>query len=67
MIDRICLLFMPMKYQPDYVYLRHVPVKRVHLFTVFQFGCFIVLCLVKEIQQTAIIFPIMVKTLPVFV
>lgn len=61
MIDRLLLLIIPMKYQPDYVYLRHVPIKRVHLFTVFQLGCFIVLCIVKEIEITSIVFPIMVR------
>ena len=35
-IDRIGLLFMPPKYQPDYYYLRHVPIKKVHLFTFIQ-------------------------------
>ncbi len=35
-IDRIGLLFMPPKYQPDHHYLRHVPLKKVHFFTVIQ-------------------------------
>ena len=35
-VDRIGLLFMPPKYQPDYSYLRHVPIKKVHLFTFIQ-------------------------------
>ncbi|CAG5123621.1 unnamed protein product, partial [Candidula unifasciata] len=35
-IDRLLLMFKPAKYQPDYTYLRHVPIKRVHLFTVIQ-------------------------------
>jgi len=35
-IDRVGLLFMPPKYQPDHDYLRHVPLKKVHLFTVIQ-------------------------------
>ena len=35
-IDRILILFMPPKYQPDQDYLRHVQLKRVHLFTFIQ-------------------------------
>lgn len=35
-IDRLGLLFMPPKYQPDYNYLRHVPLNKVHLFTMIQ-------------------------------
>lgn len=61
MIDRLLLLFMPLKYQPDLVYLRHVPIKRVHLFTAFQLSCFVVLCVVKEIKITSIVFPLMVS------
>ena len=35
-IDRVGLYFMPPKYQPDYYYLRHVPIIKVHLFTFIQ-------------------------------
>ncbi len=35
-IDRIELFFMPPKHQPDYIYLRHVPLNRVYLFTFIQ-------------------------------
>ena len=35
-VDRAGLLFMPPKHQPDHVYLRHVPLKKVHLFTIIQ-------------------------------
>ena len=30
-LDRVALLFMPPKYQPDHVYLRHVPLKKVRI------------------------------------
>ena len=33
LIARILLIFMPEKYQPDYVSLRHVRTSRVHLFS----------------------------------
>ena len=35
-VDRMGLIFMPPKYQPDYYYLRHVPIKKVHIFTFIQ-------------------------------
>jgi len=57
--DRILLMFMPKKYQPDYPYLRHVPMKRVHFFTAIQVGCFAALWLVKSFSQTSILFPLM--------
>ena len=50
---------MPKKYQPDYPYLRHVPMKRVHFFTAIQVGCFAALWLVKSFSQTSILFPLM--------
>ncbi|UYV66706.1 SLC4A7 [Cordylochernes scorpioides] len=40
--DRILILLMPQKYQPDYVFLRHVPTLRVHLFTLAQLTCLLV-------------------------
>jgi hypothetical protein len=36
LFDRILLLFTPMKYQPDAMYLRHVPIRRVHMYTFVQ-------------------------------
>lgn len=61
MVQRLELFFIPMKYQPDYMYLRHVPIKRVHLFTVFQVGMLGLLCIIKEIKSTSILFPVMVS------
>ncbi|PAV90244.1 hypothetical protein WR25_18242 [Diploscapter pachys] len=57
--DRLLLLLMPMKYQPDTIYIRHVPIKKIHLFTMFQLGCLIILWVVKSIKSTSILFPIM--------
>ena len=57
--DRLLLFFMPKKYQPDLPYLRRVPLKRVHLFTIIQFGCLVGLWVIKDIKQTSILFPIM--------
>lgn len=56
---RILILFMPQKYQPDYMFLRSVPTLRVHLFTFIQVVCLGTLWLVKSYKQTSISFPLM--------
>ena len=61
--DRLLLFFMPKKYQPDYPYLRQVPLSRVHLFTIIQLTCFIVLWLIQTFKQSSILFPIMLLLL----
>ncbi|CAH8622928.1 unnamed protein product [Schistosoma bovis] len=60
MFERLSLLFMPVKYQPDYPYLRHVSLRRVHLFTIIQVACLVMLWVIKSIEVLAILFPIMV-------
>ncbi|XP_055376656.1 electroneutral sodium bicarbonate exchanger 1 isoform X12 [Condylostylus longicornis] len=57
--DRILIMFMPIKYQPDYMFLRQVPIKRVHLFTIIQLACLAVLWIIKSFKQTSILFPLM--------
>ncbi|XP_073474323.1 electrogenic sodium bicarbonate cotransporter 4 isoform X2 [Aquarana catesbeiana] len=57
--DRCKLFLMPAKHQPDYAYLRHVPLRRVHLFTVVQIVCLTVLWILKS-TVAAIIFPVMI-------
>ncbi|XP_055921722.1 electroneutral sodium bicarbonate exchanger 1 isoform X3 [Eupeodes corollae] len=57
--DRILIMLMPVKYQPDYMFLRQVPIKRVHIFTLIQLACLIVLWLIKSFPQTSILFPLM--------
>ncbi|XP_074648267.1 sodium-driven chloride bicarbonate exchanger-like [Tubulanus polymorphus] len=59
-VNRLMILFMPPKYQPDYMYLRHVPTKRVHMFTLIQIICLVILWVIKTIQMISIAFPIMV-------
>ncbi|XP_076467710.1 electrogenic sodium bicarbonate cotransporter 1-like [Babylonia areolata] len=59
-IDRLLLIFMPVKYQPDYLYLRHVPLWRVHVFTFVQLLCVAALWVVKSIKSISIIFPLLV-------
>ncbi|XP_068166370.1 electrogenic sodium bicarbonate cotransporter 4 [Antennarius striatus] len=57
--DRIKLYMMPSKHQPDFSYLRHVPLRRVHLFTLVQITCLAVLWILKS-TFLAIIFPVMI-------
>ncbi|KAK0426363.1 hypothetical protein QR680_009669 [Steinernema hermaphroditum] len=59
LFDRILLLLMPMKYQPDTIYIRHVPITVIHMFTLCQVGCLAVLWIVKSIKKTSMAFPIM--------
>ncbi|XP_055328634.1 sodium bicarbonate cotransporter 3-like [Paramacrobiotus metropolitanus] len=61
--DRLKLVLMPLKYQPDYVYLRHVKISRVHLFTLIQLLCLALLWVLKSFQETAMLFPVMVGAL----
>ncbi|XP_076087744.1 electrogenic sodium bicarbonate cotransporter 1-like [Mytilus galloprovincialis] len=58
--DRFFLLITPQKYQPDYKYLRHVPLQKVHIFTGIQIGCLAILWIVKSVNVISIGFPIMV-------
>uniref|UniRef100_A0A8C7TVU3 Anion exchange protein n=1 Tax=Oncorhynchus mykiss TaxID=8022 RepID=A0A8C7TVU3_ONCMY len=57
--ERIKLYMMPSKYQPDFPFLRHVPLRRVHLFTLVQIICLAVLWVLKS-TVLAILFPVMV-------
>ena len=59
-MDRLKLLLMPAKHQPDLVYLRHVPLRKVHLFTFIQILCLALLWILKS-TVAAIIFPVMVR------
>ncbi|XP_046736176.1 sodium bicarbonate cotransporter 3 isoform X7 [Diprion similis] len=57
--DRLLIMLMPVKYQPDYMFLRQVPLKRVHVFTLIQLACLICLWLIKSFSATSILFPLM--------
>lgn len=60
--DRLKLFWMPAKHQPDFIYLRHVPLRKVHLFTLIQLLCLVLLWAIKA-SRAAIIFPMMVLAL----
>jgi sodium bicarbonate cotransporter 5 len=51
---------MPAKHQPDHAFLRHVPLRRIHLFTLVQILCLALLWILKS-TMAAIIFPVMVR------
>uniref|UniRef100_A0A8D0AZ73 Anion exchange protein n=1 Tax=Sander lucioperca TaxID=283035 RepID=A0A8D0AZ73_SANLU len=61
-MDRLQLLLMPAKHQPDLIYLRHVPQRRIHLFTFIQVLCLALLWILKS-TVAAIIFPVMILAL----
>uniref|UniRef100_A0A674HH42 Anion exchange protein n=1 Tax=Taeniopygia guttata TaxID=59729 RepID=A0A674HH42_TAEGU len=56
--DRIKLFGMPAKHQPDLIYLRYVPLWKVHIFTVVQLTCLVLLWVIKA-SAAAVVFPMM--------
>ena len=64
LVERVFILLMPQKYQPDLMYLRHVPLRRVHVFTAIQVVCIAIMWTVKAIEFVNIFFPVRVP--PVF-
>uniref|UniRef100_UPI00358DD9C6 electroneutral sodium bicarbonate exchanger 1-like n=1 Tax=Myxine glutinosa TaxID=7769 RepID=UPI00358DD9C6 len=60
--DRLKLFAMPAKHQPDFIYLRHVPLRKAHLFTAIQLSCLALLWAIK-VSPAAVVFPMMVVAL----
>uniref|UniRef100_A0A674C6A2 Anion exchange protein n=1 Tax=Salmo trutta TaxID=8032 RepID=A0A674C6A2_SALTR len=58
--DRIKLFCMPAKHQPDLIYLRYVPLWKVHVFTLVQLTCLVLLWVIKA-SAAAVVFPMMVR------
>ncbi|KPM02283.1 Na+-driven anion exchanger 1-like protein [Sarcoptes scabiei] len=58
-MERLAIIFMPQKSQPDYMFLRRVKMYRVHFFTLIQVICFIFLWVVKSSKPISIAFPLM--------
>lgn len=50
---------MPAKHQPDLIYLRYVPLWKVHIFTLVQLTCLVLLWVIKA-SAAAVVFPMMV-------
>merc|ERR1719251_655289 len=61
-IDRCMLFLMPSKHQPDTMYLRHVPLRKIHLFTAIQVATLAALWIIKS-TPASLIFPLMVLAL----
>lgn len=57
---------MPAKHQPDLIYLRYVPLWKVHIFTVIQLTCLVLLWVIKA-SAAAVVFPMMVSFVVVVV
>lgn len=62
-IERILIMFMPVKYQPDYIYLRHVQTSRVHYFTIIQILCSALMWIIKSVEAISIAFPLVLIAL----
>ncbi|KRX44337.1 Electrogenic sodium bicarbonate cotransporter 1 [Trichinella murrelli] len=62
-IQRILIVFMPTKHQPDYPWLRMVPLRRIHLFTAIQVVSFVLLAIVEEMKLISMVFPMMLVVL----
>ncbi|XP_017567060.1 sodium-driven chloride bicarbonate exchanger-like isoform X1 [Pygocentrus nattereri] len=60
--DRIKLFGMPAKHQPDLIYLRYVPLWKVHVFTLVQLTCLVLLWVIK-VSSARVVFPMMVLAL----
>lgn len=54
---------MPAKHQPDLIYLRYVPLWKVHIFTLVQLTCLVLLWVIK-VSAAAVVFPMMVMNRP---
>ncbi|XP_065195150.1 electrogenic sodium bicarbonate cotransporter 1-like isoform X1 [Sycon ciliatum] len=63
-VERLQLLFMPQKFQFDMYYVRHVPMYRMHAFTLIQLLSLVALCIIK-LTPASLIFPIAVLGLVV--
>ncbi|KAI6173614.1 Anion exchange protein [Aphelenchoides besseyi] len=69
-VQRLGLLFMPVKNQPDLPWLRAVRMHRVHLFTFIQTLSIILLFIIRYASRIAMVFPVMLVvmvTLRIFV
>ena len=58
-ILRLLLLFMRVKNQPDYRFLRNVKMRRVHIFTLVQLASLVALYVLKSVGPFKIAFPVM--------
>uniref|UniRef100_A0A663NE00 Anion exchange protein n=1 Tax=Athene cunicularia TaxID=194338 RepID=A0A663NE00_ATHCN len=60
--DRLKLFWRPAKHQLDFLDLWHIPLRKVHLFTVIQLICLVLLWAI-QVSRAAVIFPMIVFAL----
>lgn len=64
LFDRLFLwLIWEPKNYPQYSYIQHLPIKRVHLYTFVQLICLAILHGLKEIKETSVVFPFFMASL----
>ena len=59
-VERMALLVTPAKYQPDLMFLRHVRISRIHMFTAIQIFAIAAMWIIKSIQAASILFPLLI-------
>ncbi|ELR47660.1 Band 3 anion transport protein, partial [Bos mutus] len=65
LFDRVLLLLKPRKYYPEVPYARRVKTWRMHLFTITQIVCLVVLWVVRSIKQISLALPfVLILTVP---
>ncbi|CDW54031.1 electrogenic sodium bicarbonate cotransporter [Trichuris trichiura] len=62
-MERVLIIFMPAKHQPDYPWLRMVPLRKIHIFTAVQILSFVLLAIVEEVKVVSMLFPLMLLVL----
>ncbi|XP_024913668.1 solute carrier family 4 member 1b (Diego blood group) [Cynoglossus semilaevis] len=62
--DRMLLLFIPKKYHPDEPYATKVSTARMHVFTLIQCGCLVILWIVKSSPASLALPFILILTIP---
>ncbi|XP_060251690.1 band 3 anion transport protein isoform X1 [Ovis aries] len=65
LFDRILLLLKPRKYYPDVPYATRVKPWRMHIFTIIQVACLVLLWVVRSIKQISLALPfVLILTVP---
>ena len=62
-IQRFVLFFIPNKHRPDFEYLRHIPNRKIYIFTAIQIVFLLSLCMFQVYFYLRVIFPLMVSTI----
>lgn len=60
-LQRLKLIFIPNKHKPDYEYLRHIPNRKIYIYTAIQVAFLLILFVLFLYFYLRIIFPVMVS------